>query len=81
MGSAKDDVLVAGYSVQDGALVLDVSKLRDFQVSSDGSSVTFGAGYRLGELYLAMQLKADAFIPLGTCPWVGASGLFLGLLL
>ena len=67
-----------GYATQTGTILLDVSNLKDFSVSADKSSVTFGAGYRLGELSLALYSQANSLIPAGTCPWVGTSGHILG---
>ena len=67
-----------GYATQTGTILLDVSNLKDFSVSADKSSVTFGAGYRLGELSLALYTQANSLIPAGTCPWVGTSGHILG---
>ena len=68
----------AGYAVQDGTILLDVTNLTSFEVNSTANTVTFGPGLRLGQLYLRMYMDADSLFPAGTCPWVGTPGHILG---
>ena len=56
-------------------LLIDVSRLKQFEVSPDGVAV--GAGWKLGELLVALA-ERGLMLPLGTCPGVGLSGYLLG---
>ena len=73
---------IAGYAVQNGAVTVDVSNLTSFTVNTAAgplnNTVTFGAGLRLGQLYLKMYLEANSMFPAGVCPWVGTAGHILG---
>ena len=71
----------AGYAVQDGTVLLDVTNLTSLSVDNTASTATFGPGLRLGQLYLQMYLQANSLFPAGTCPWVGTPGHILGMVL
>jgi FAD/FMN-containing dehydrogenase len=66
-----------GASGNDG-LMLDVSGLNAIEASADGSTVTIGAGARLGAIYSALYCAHGRTIPSGTCPSVGIAGITLG---
>jgi len=66
-----------GASGNDG-LVLDVSGLDRIDVSPDGSTVTVGAGTRLGAIYSTLYCGHGRTVPSGTCPSVGIAGITLG---
>ncbi|MDD2218343.1 MAG: FAD-binding oxidoreductase [Eubacteriales bacterium] len=65
------------FSLVNGGLIIDVSPLLGFQISSDKGSVRIGAGFRLTPLYEALW-NAGLVVPGGTCPTVCVSGLTLG---
>ena len=64
---------------------MDVSNLTEFTVNNGAgplrNTATFGAGLRLGQLYLMMYLEANSLFPAGVCPWVGTAGHILGVFL
>lgn len=64
--------------MQNGTITVDVSNLTSFFVSQDGAFVTFGSGFRLGDLALTIYERTGGLLPAGTCPWVGSSGQILG---
>lgn len=66
-----------GASGNDG-MVLDVAGLDRIEVSPDGSTVTVGAGTRLGSIYSTLYCGYGRSIPSGTCPSVGIAGITLG---
>jgi FAD/FMN-containing dehydrogenase len=68
---------VAGTSVADGALVLDMSGLKEIQVDSSARTARAGAGVTLGELDAATQAHGLA-APLGVVSETGIAGLTLG---
>ncbi len=65
------------YSLVDGGLVIDISRLLKFRFDREEGTVRIGAGYRLLPLYEALW-NHGVTIPGGTCPTVGISGLTLG---
>ena len=66
-----------GYSVEDGALVVNLTGLKEFTVDKAANTATFGLGLSVGELYLNMQQAGSAF-PAGSCANVGVGGHLLG---
>jgi FAD/FMN-containing dehydrogenases len=65
------------FSLIDGGLIIDVSRLLTIQANTESQTVKIGAGYRLMPLYEALWSQSLT-IPGGTCPTVGISGLTLG---
>ena len=65
----------AGYSIGNGVVVADVSRIRSVVVSP--SRATVGAGASLMGVYSALA-KRGVTIPGGSCPTVGIAGLALG---
>jgi FAD/FMN-containing dehydrogenase len=68
---------VAGTSVADGALVIDVSRMKDVAVDPVQRTATAGAGCTLGEVDAATQAHGLA-VPLGVVSETGIAGLTLG---
>jgi FAD/FMN-containing dehydrogenase len=66
-----------GYSVADGALVIDVGGMADVAVDPGRGVVVVGAGARLIDVNRALGAYGLA-VPAGTCPGVGIAGLTLG---
>ena len=67
----------AGYAVQSGTLLLDLSHLSSIKVLPGGRAVV-GAGARLGPLYYQIWQQGRQIFPAGTCPSVGVGGHLLG---
>jgi FAD/FMN-containing dehydrogenase len=68
---------VAGTSVREGGLVVDLSRVKEVEVDADGGTVRAGAGCTLGELDVATQAFGLA-TPLGVVSETGIAGLTLG---
>ncbi|MDE2236349.1 MAG: FAD-binding protein, partial [Elusimicrobia bacterium] len=66
-----------GYSIGAGALVIDVSELKQVSFDQKTGLATVGAGVSSGELQEKLWQKA-ATIPAATGPSVGIAGLALG---
>jgi len=64
------------FSLIDGGLVIDVSRLLMMQIDHENGTVQIGAGFRLLPLYEALW-NQKVTLPGGTCPTVGISGLTL----
>jgi len=60
-----------GLGGKNGALVVDLSKLKE--ISINGTQATIQTGNRLGDIYLALD-NAGRAIPAGSCPLVGIGG-------
>lgn len=65
----------AGWSSNNGGLVIDVTELSTVAVVGDRATV--GAGTRLIDVYNGLAAHGRA-IPAGSCPTVGIAGLTLG---
>ncbi len=65
------------YSLVDGGLVIDVSRLQKLIFDKPKGTVQIGVGFRLQPLYETLW-NQGVTIPIGTCPTVGISGLTLG---
>lgn len=65
----------AGYSSDDGGLVIDVTSMAGTEVT--GEATTVRAGTRLVDVYNGL-FEQGVTIPAGSCPTVGVSGLTLG---
>ncbi|CAE6516852.1 unnamed protein product [Rhizoctonia solani] len=65
----------AAYGVggQDGALVVDLSKMKSFSIDSSGSA-KIQTGNRLGEVAQKLWDHGQRALPHGTCPYVGSGG-------
>jgi hypothetical protein len=68
---------VDGTAMPDGALVLDVTRLKTIDVDADAGVVRLGAGVLLGEMDAALQ-EYGLVIPSGTVSTTGIAGLTLG---
>ena len=68
---------LAGTSIADGGLTLDMSRMRDITVDVDARLAQVGAGCLLGEVDRATQEHGLA-TPLGFISVVGVAGLTLG---
>lgn len=66
----------AGNHVRDGALLLDVSRLRAIEVDAEAMTAAVGPGCHGDEL-LTMLAEHDLFFPAGHCPGVGLGGYLL----
>ena len=67
---------VAGYSLQNGSVLLDISGLNGLQVLDQQAMI--GAGIKLGPLYLGLYQHGNRAFPAGVCPAVGTGGHLLG---
>lgn len=65
------------FSVRDGAIVLDLSRLHEVRVDAENRLATIGAGHRIGPISEELWRHGLTF-PLGSCPSVGIAGLTLG---
>jgi FAD/FMN-containing dehydrogenase len=65
------------FSLVNGGLVIDVSRLQMLQVNEENLTMQVGAGHRLLPLYETLW-NQRLTIPGGTCPSVCVSGLTLG---
>ena len=70
-------IVAAGYSVEDGAVLLDISGLNSLQVLPSSGAV-IGAGIKLGPMYLGLWQNGQRVFPAGVCPGVGAGGHLTG---
>jgi FAD/FMN-containing dehydrogenase len=68
---------VAGNAVCDGGLVIDLSRMKQAQVSRASRNITVQAGLTLGELDHAAQ-SCDMAVPVGIVSKTGLAGLTLG---
>lgn len=66
-----------GYSIEDKALIIDLSRLNNIEVDYANNSVKIGAGVNNHALYNYLGQKGYPF-PGGTCPTVGVIGYALG---
>ncbi|MFL5819898.1 MAG: FAD-binding oxidoreductase [Solirubrobacteraceae bacterium] len=66
-----------GYSAPDGAIVADVSRMRQVSVDRSGHGAVLGAGCLIDDVYSTLA-RRGLTIPGGTCPTVAVSGLTLG---
>ena len=67
---------VAGHAVSDGAIVVDLSELRDVEVDAERRLVRAGGGCRLGDVDGATQEHGLA-VPFGVVSRTGIAGLTL----
>lgn len=67
----------AGWSGNDGGLILDVSRMDGVEIDVEGGTVGVGAGVRLGSLYRRLGAQ-EVVVPGGECPVVGVAGYVLG---
>ncbi|QRG65179.1 FAD-binding oxidoreductase [Brevibacillus choshinensis] len=65
------------FSLVDGGLVIDVSKLLHLKIDKVGGTAHVGSGFQILPLYEALW-KQGLTIPSGTCATTGMSGLTLG---
>ncbi|CAG8464043.1 36_t:CDS:2, partial [Ambispora gerdemannii] len=67
------------YSIggKNGSLVIDLKELNQIKIDKSSNTAIIGAGNKLGTIYYVLS-QAGYFIPAGTCPGVGISGLALG---
>jgi FAD/FMN-containing dehydrogenase len=68
---------VAGFAVNDGGLVVDLSSMKDIQVDLVQRTARAQPGLALGELDRATQAHGSA-VPLGIVSMTGIAGLTLG---
>jgi FAD/FMN-containing dehydrogenase len=68
---------VAGHSVSDDSLMIDLSLMKDIQVDVDSQIAHVGPGVRLGELIETTE-KFGLVSPTGTASNTGVAGLTLG---
>lgn len=66
-----------GYSTNNMALIIDVSKLNEIKINYEKNSVTIQGGVNNSQLYNFISSKGYPF-PGGACPTVGVSGYTLG---
>ncbi|MHB8926567.1 MAG: FAD-binding oxidoreductase [Bacillota bacterium] len=66
------------YSVLDGGVVIDVSKMNQIVLYRSTGLATIGAGAQLLPIYQTLWNDAKVTIPGGSCPTVGIAGLTLG---
>ncbi|KAG6028716.1 hypothetical protein E4U41_000597 [Claviceps citrina] len=63
-----------GAGGQDGSLMVDMVRFKDFTMDTATWQATFGAGYRLGELDVQLHRNGKRALAHGTCPGVGVGG-------
>jgi hypothetical protein len=68
---------VAGNSVCDGGIVIDLSRIKNIEIDTAGRTVDAGAGLNLGELDQATHAYGFA-TPLGIVTKTGIAGLTIG---
>lgn len=66
-----------GFSIADNAVIIDISNIIFFELSSDKSTVKVGAGNDIYTVYKKLW-RDKLTIPMGSCPTVGITGLTLG---
>lgn len=66
-----------GYSIADGGIVIDVSKMTDIKINAVKKTAQVQSGTTLMPLYEAMWEKR-LVVPGGSCATVGVAGLALG---
>lgn len=66
------------YSILNGGVVIDVSRMARVSLDSDGRHAEIGAGANLGQVYDALWAQGRVTIPGGGCTGVGIAGLTLG---
>ena len=66
-----------GFSVGNGVLVIDTSRIKGTAIDEKRGTVRIGSGVGNEELYAVLGEYGYPF-PSGTCPTVGASGLTQG---
>jgi len=62
-----------GLGGKDGAVVVDLSNLKQITVNAKTGTASVETGNRLGDVALALNAKGRA-LPHGTCPYVGIGG-------
>jgi len=67
----------AGFSTNDGGMVIDLRSLKEIQVDRTRKTVTAGGGVLVGELYRAVAASGMGVVS-GGCHSVGIGGLTLG---
>lgn len=63
-----------GTGGQDGSLMIDMTRFKDFEMDTTTWRATFGAGYKLGELDKKLHKYGKRAMAHGTCPGVGVGG-------
>ncbi|KAG0141726.1 hypothetical protein CROQUDRAFT_51291 [Cronartium quercuum f. sp. fusiforme G11] len=63
-----------GLGGTDGALVVDLSRLRNLSVDQTTGHAVVGSGNRLGDVAIGLNSQGGRAIPHGTCPYVGMGG-------
>ncbi|KAI9624590.1 hypothetical protein H4Q26_016819 [Puccinia striiformis f. sp. tritici PST-130] len=66
-----------GLGGADGALVIDLQRIRQISVDSSGEAV-IGPGIRLGDLAIGLNRQGGRALPHGTCPYVASGGHIAG---
>ncbi|EGG03687.1 uncharacterized protein MELLADRAFT_90001 [Melampsora larici-populina 98AG31] len=68
--------LYAAYGLGggNGALVVDVSRLKTIFVHQSTGQAVIGTGNRLGDMAIGLYSQGGRAIPHGTCPYVGIGG-------
>ncbi|MDA8345108.1 MAG: FAD-binding oxidoreductase [Thermaerobacter sp.] len=67
-----------GYSLVDGGVVIDVSRLNQVELTHGSGKAVIGAGADLQPIYQKLWDDGRLTIPGGSCPTVGIAGLTLG---
>ncbi|POW21571.1 hypothetical protein PSHT_02281 [Puccinia striiformis] len=62
-----------GLGGKNGALVVDLQRIKQIQVDASGVAV-IGTGNRLGDIALSLNSQGRRALPHGVCPYVGISG-------
>jgi FAD/FMN-containing dehydrogenase len=63
-----------GTGGEDGAIMIDLKNLLDFEMNEETWEASFGPGYRLGKLDEQLHDHGGRAIAHGTCPSVGVGG-------
>ncbi|PYH44670.1 FAD-binding domain-containing protein [Aspergillus saccharolyticus JOP 1030-1] len=63
-----------GLGGQDGAVVIDMIKMRRIHSNADAQEVTVEGGALLGEVQTHISQHGNQMLPMGTCPIVGIAG-------
>ncbi len=69
----------AGYCLNEGGIVLDLSKMTDVKINTDSKTLMTQSGSTWIQLYEKLKVKDEQYMVLGgQCPTVGVSGFTLG---
>jgi hypothetical protein len=63
-----------GLGGTNGALVIDLQRIKQVSVDASTGEAVIGTGSRLGDIALSLNNQGGRALPHGTCPYVGLGG-------